>query len=137
MASRKIVIPGRFEGMNEYIAAMNADRHKGNQLKRKRTERVAWICRSQLRGWKPKPPVRIEYMFYEPNRKRDKDNIAGFAHKVVQDGLVNARVLKNDGWDDVDSFADGFAVDRNNPRIEVTIREAASDTTKDGSRQLP
>lgn len=124
MASRVLTIPGRLEGLNEYIAAMNADRHKGNKLKRSRTEEVAWHCRAQLKGWKPKPPVRLSYRYYEPNRKRDKDNVAGFAHKVVQDGLVLARVLKNDGWDDVDGFADDFAVDRRRPRIEITITEA-------------
>lgn len=124
MATRTLVIPGRIEGMNEYIAAMNADRHKGNKLKRSRTEEVAWHCRSQLRGWRPKPPVWLAYRFYEPNRKRDKDNVAGFAHKVVQDGLVLAKVLKNDGWDDVDGFTDSFSVDRKSPRIEIVITEA-------------
>lgn len=124
MASRVLTIPGRLEGLNEYIAAMNADRHKGNKLKRSRTEEVAWHCRAQLKGWRPKTPVRLSYRYYEPNRKRDKDNVAGFAHKVVQDGLVLARVLKNDGWDDVDGFADDFAVDRKRPRIEVIITEA-------------
>lgn len=123
MATRTLVIPGRIEGMNEYIAAMNADRHKGNKLKRSRTEEVAWHCRSQLRGWRPTPPVWLAYRFYEPNRKRDKDNIAGFAHKVVQDGMVLAKVLKNDGWDYVAGFADDFAVDKKRPRIEVTIAE--------------
>ena len=123
MAARTLVIPGRFEGLNEYIAAMNADRHKGNKLKGRRTGEVAWHARSQLRGWRPKGPVRLEYLFAEPNRRRDKDNIAGFAHKVVQDGLVQARVLQNDGWGDVDGFADRFVVDPRRPRIEVTIRE--------------
>ena len=124
MATRTLVIPGRIEGMNEYIAAMNADRHKGNKLKRSRTEEVAWHCRSQLRGWRPKPPVWLAYRFFEPNRKRDKDNVAGFAHKVVQDGLVLAKVLRNDGWDDVDGFTDSFSVDRKSPRIEIIITEA-------------
>lgn len=124
MATRTLVIPGRIEGMNEYIAAMNTDRHKGNKLKRSRTEEVAWYCRSQLRGWRPKPPVWLAYRFFEPNRKRDKDNVAGFAHKVVQDGLVLAKVLKNDGWDDVDGFTDSFSVDRKSPRIEIVITEA-------------
>lgn len=123
MAYRVLTISWRFEGLNEYIAAMNANRHSGNAMKRKRTEQVAWLCKAQLKGWKPKPPVRLEYMFYEPNRKRDKDNIAGFAHKVVQDGMVKAKTLRNDGWDDVQGFADDFAVDWKNPRIEVTIRE--------------
>lgn len=124
MASRTLTIPGRFEGMNEYIAAMNSNRQRGNRMKRSRTEEVAWHCRAQLKGWRPRPPVRLAYLFVEPNRRRDKDNIAGFAHKVVQDGLVLARVLKNDGWDDVAGFADDFTVDPRRPRIVVRITEA-------------
>lgn len=126
MGSRKLTINDRFEGLNEYIAAMNKNRHTGNAMKRKRTDQVAWVCKAQLRGWKPKPPVRLEYMFYEPNRKRDKDNIAAFAHKVIQDGMVKAKVLRNDGWDDVAGFSDDFAVDKKSPRIEVTIREEST-----------
>ncbi len=120
---RVLVIPGRFESLNEYIAAMNRSRHAGNAMKRSRTEQVAMLARSQLRGWKPVPPVRLEYLFAESNRKRDKDNVAAFAHKVVQDGLVEAGVLGNDGWEYVAGSSDSYCVDRARPRIEVRIVE--------------
>lgn len=120
---RVLVIPGRMESLNEYIAALNRSRHAGNAMKRSRTEQVAMLARSQLRGWKPVPPVRLEYLFAEPNRKRDKDNVAAFAHKVVQDGLVEAGVLANDGWEYVAGSSDSYCVDRARPRIEVRIVE--------------
>ena len=41
--------------------------------------------------------MRLTYLFVEPNRKRDKDNVAGFAHKVVQDGMVMDSSLKRLG----------------------------------------
>lgn len=122
---RVLVIPGRFESLNEYIAAMNRSRHAGNAMKRSRTEQVAMLARSQLRGWAPAPPVRLEYLFAEPNRKRDKDNVAAFAHKVVQDGLVEAGVLANDGWEYVAGSSDSYCVDRARPRIEVRIVEVS------------
>lgn len=122
---RVLVIPGRFESLNEYIAATNRNRHAGNAMKRSRTEQVALLARSQLRGWKPVPPVRLEYLYCEPNRKRDKDNVAAFAHKVVQDGLVEAGVLANDGWEYVAGSSDSYCVDRARPRIEVRIAEVS------------
>lgn len=120
-----LIIPGRLEGLNEYIAAMNRNRHAGNALKRARTTEVSLLARSQLKGWKPVPPVRLDYRFFEPNRRRDKDNVAGFAHKVVQDGLVAAGVLGNDGWKWVAGSSDSFEVDARRPRIEVRIVEVS------------
>lgn len=57
---------------------------------------------------------------------RDLDNISSFGRKVIQDALVNAAILKGDGWKYVVGFSDRFEVDKENPRIEVLIREAES-----------
>lgn len=55
--------------------------------------------------------------------RRDLDNISSFGRKVIQDALVNAAVLKGDGWKHVVGFSDRFEVDKENPRIEVRIIE--------------
>ena len=68
-----------------------------------------------------KCPVKIIYRFYEENKKRDKDNVSGIAHKFVQDALVESGILKDDGWDYVIGFSDEFYIDRDNPRIEVIL----------------
>ena len=68
-------------------------------------------------------PVRIKYTFYEPNRKRDLDNISGVAHKFIQDALVKCKVLDNDGWNNIVGFEDHFFTDKHNPRIEVVLEE--------------
>ena len=64
----------------------------------------------------------IHYTWVEPNRRRDKDNIA-FAKKFVQDSLVRMGVLENDGWKQIEYFTDSFAVDPENPRVEVIIED--------------
>lgn len=51
------------------------------------------------------------------------DNISSFGRKVIQDALVKAGVLRNDGWKEIRGFSDRFAVDAENPRIEVEIEE--------------
>lgn len=68
-------------------------------------------------------PAYIAYRFYEPNKKRDLDNISGYFHKVFQDALVKCGVLANDGWCYITGFSDEFYCDNKNPRIEIEIRE--------------
>ena len=84
---------------------------------------ISNAIRTQLKRLTIKSPVQIKYCFYEPNRKRDLDNISGVAHKFIQDALVKCKVIENDGWNNITGFSDHFYVDRQNPRIEVTIIE--------------
>lgn len=91
-------------------------------MKRKAQNVIGHMIKSQLRGVHFTRPVVIRYLWIEPNRRRDKDNVA-FAKKFIQDALVANNVLKNDGWAEIEHFTDDFAVDQKNPRIEVTIQE--------------
>ena len=119
----KLTIEGRLAGLNELIAAERRNKYAGAKIKKDSETLVRWSIRQQLRGVKPKTPVMLHYHFYEPNRKRDLDNVAGFAHKIIQDSLVKEGVLANDGWDYVAGFLDLFDLDKKNPRIEVVIVE--------------
>jgi Holliday junction resolvase RusA-like endonuclease len=119
----KFTIKGHLEGMNDYINACRTNPHKGNKMKRDAEEYISWPIRTQLRGANITKPVMLKYDFYEPNKKRDLDNVSGFAHKVIQDALVKCNILENDGWNNIVGYLDQFYCDRNNPRIEVTIVE--------------
>ena len=87
---------------------------------KRRDQRI--IC-SHLPKVRFKKPVIIAYHFFEPNSKRDKDNIAGYFHKIFQDALIQAGIIENDGWKYIKGFSDDFDVDKANPRIEIEIRE--------------
>ena len=63
------------------------------------------------------------YHWYEPNHRRDLDNISSFGRKVIQDALVKARVLRNDGWKEIVGFEDRFYMDSKKPRVVVEILE--------------
>lgn len=117
-----LIIPGRLPGLNEYIEAERTKKYAGARMKKEAEQRIEWAAKSQLRGVRFKCPVIMHYTWIEANKKRDKDNIA-FAKKFVQDALVHAGVLGNDGWDYVDGFTDAFAVDKKNPRVEVRFEE--------------
>ena len=67
--------------------------------------------------------VHISYLFVEKNKKRDLDNIASFAMKVIQDSLVNSKVLVNDGWEQIEGFTCNFAINKSNPHINIEIVE--------------
>lgn len=121
MMAVKLVIPGTLPNLNDYIEALDRNRHKGAILK-KQTERVIMLCaKSQLRGVSFKVPVVMRYSWYEPTRRRDKDNVSAFGRKCIQDALIQAGVLENDGWNEIDSFFDRFFVDKKRPRVEVEI----------------
>jgi len=120
----KMTIPGLLPGLNEYI---NAERGQGGKyraaaMKKQAENVIGYMVKTQLRGISFKNPVRMHYLWVEPNRKRDKDNIS-FARKFIQDSLVRMGVLRNDGWEDIEGFTDSFEVDRENPRVEVLIEE--------------
>ena len=120
--STKFTISGRLPGMNEYTATQRGNRFGGATMKRQSQRYVeACICAAKV---KPiKSPVRIIYGFYEPDRRRDLDNISGFAHKVIQDALVSAGVLSGDGWKNITGYTDVFGIDKKRPRIEVELIE--------------
>ena len=125
-----LVLNGTMPNLNDYlhgerIAIRKNGKFttKGNAMKQEYQRKVVSAVRSQLRGIHIDKPVKIYYTFYEKNRKRDLDNISAFAHKVIQDGLVQCGLLANDGWKNIVGYSDDFYVDKDNPRIEVTIRE--------------
>ena len=127
-------VPGTLPGLNDYLKAERKFTRRGgsahsvgNDMKQESQMLICNAIRLKLKRLKIQRPVHISYRFYEPNRRRDLDNIAGVAHKFIQDSLVRCGVLENDGWDQITGFSDAFFVDRHNPRIEITIREVEPD----------
>lgn len=118
----KLTIPGRLPGLNELIEAERTNRYKGAQLKKDAERRICAEIRRQLHGVHIRKPVVMRYLWVEPDRRRDRDNIAA-GRKFVQDALVRCKVLQNDGWKEIAGFADDWAVDKARPRVEITITE--------------
>ena len=121
MGAVKLIIPGILPNLNDYISAERQHRQKAAQMKKQTEHIVMLTARSQLRKVKFDCPVVMRYSWYEPNRRRDKDNVSSFGRKCIQDALVRAGVLQNDGWGEIEAFSDCFFVDKKNPRVEVEI----------------
>jgi len=120
----KLTIPGILPGLNEYVDAERSHKgkYKAASMKKQAQNVIGYMVKTQLRGVRFTRPVVIRYLWIEPSRRRDKDNIA-FAKKFIQDSLVESGILRNDGWAEIEHFTDDFDVDPKNPRVEVTIEE--------------
>lgn len=119
----KLTIWGTLPGLNDFIEENRRNYHAGAKLKKEAQFLVVLSARKYLKRWRPAGPVYMTYRWFEPNKKRDKDNIAAGGRKIIQDSLVEAGVLKNDGWNDIAGFRDEFYIDKKEPRIEVEIEE--------------
>lgn len=119
MKSHKIVIPGELPGMNEIIKASKAHFMAYSTMKKDNTETITWLASKVPKMDK----VFLDITWYCQNRRKDPDNIAGGGVKFIFDGLVEAGVIENDGWKQNKGWSNTFKVDRDNPRVEVNIKE--------------
>ena len=113
--------------MNEIIKAAKGAGGTGraySRMKAKQTDAIAWAA---LAAKLPRftVPVHIAFRFVEKDRRRDPDNVAAGARKMILDGLVLAGVLKGDGWAHVAGWTDTFEVG-DQPGVSVTISAATA-----------
>ena len=118
-----LVIKGTLVNLNDYTKACRTNRFCGAEMKEKTEAIITKHIKEQLDGVYFDKPVRLSFGWYEPNRKRDLDNIC-FAKKFILDALVKNGVLVNDGWRWVKGFTDEFFIDKDFPRVEVDIEGA-------------
>lgn len=116
-------IDGEMTDLNTYIRAERSNRFAASTIKKRETQRVAAIAKYIYKIKPAKEPVFITYKWYCKNKKKDKSNIAAFAKKCIEDGLVKAGVLSDDGWENIQGWVDEFYVDDKHPRIEIIIAE--------------
>ena len=116
-------IQGTLPTMNEYLASEARHPQAGAKMKRDNLQIVSTYLRRDLKRWKTDKPLIIHYRFFEPNKKRDKDNIAFMVLKTVHDAMQKCGVITNDGWANIENFTFDFFVDSINPRIEVYLEE--------------
>lgn len=122
----KFTIYGRLDGLNDYTLANRRNRYAGATMKRKNEELVQYAINTQIPAARYSGKVRLHFSWYEPNKKRDKDNIC-FAKKFILDALVREGTISADNWSGIDGFTDDFYIDKEQPRIEVEITEALNE----------
>lgn len=118
-----MTVEGRLTSLNEYVRAERANRYKAASVKRAETRRVRDAAVAQgAPSFDPSRPVTVTITFYEPDMRRDADNV-GFARKFVLDGLVAAGVIADDSRGHVPRCPDRVLTDRERPRVEVEVSD--------------
>lgn len=96
---------------------------KGAIMKREWQQYISVFIRKDLRGVKIEKPVIIHYRYFEQNRKRDFGNIHAPCQKFVEDALQECGTIINDNQRYIVGFTADFAIDKDNPRVEIEIEE--------------
>lgn len=117
-----LTIYGTLPNLNDYTKACRSNRYVGANMKVKAEDIISGHIKEQIPNVHYENTVELKFRWYEPNKKRDLDNIC-FAKKFILDALVSNGTIKADGWKGVIGFTDEFFVDKENPRIEVEINE--------------
>lgn len=122
MGKLKLVYRGRLPAMNEIIGANRRNFYLGNKLKQKTQQDIAAQLLLQKRGVEFQEKVNMRIWFYEPNQRRDEDNVKS-GLKFLLDALQAIKILKNDSPKYLHIESDEVFVDRENPRIEIELEE--------------
>ena len=121
MANQTFTISGRLPGLNEIINTSKGHWSSYRKLKNDAMETVQWhILQHKI---KPVGKAQIIIKCYEPNARRDADNVLAGAWKIILDAMQKAGTIEGDGRKYIEIVAAPVEVDRVNPRIEVEIRE--------------
>lgn len=125
-------IAGRLPGLNELVAArmirgraVNARGKrwsKYSDIKRQCEERIALAAQSQRFVPQGK---HFNYLCVEPNQRRDPSNISAGAVKMIEDALVKAGLLGNDGWSHVEGDTRYYHYSPNEEGVFVVAQECA------------
>jgi hypothetical protein len=94
-----LFVSGRLPGLNELLnqkATVSGNWNGYNRLKCQWYGQIALLVRA--RGIQPQPAGFMTFLFLEPTRKRDPDNLVAGGAKLLFDSLVGAEVLPGDGW---------------------------------------
>ena len=118
-----LAIFGKLPTLNEYINAERTSKYLAAKMKKEAQDHIGWHVLHQLKGVRIEKPVHMFFDWFSTNRKTDPDNISSYGRKLILDAVVGCGVLKSDGWKQIKSFTDCFAVDKENPRVIVRICE--------------
>lgn len=119
MIKQQFAIAGRLPGYNELHTANWRLSHR-----RKTDAMNAVLFYARLARLKPcAKPVAVAIRCFEPNARRDRDNVASGACKVILDALQRCGVLAGDGQRYVTAVSCAVEVDRERPRVEVELEE--------------
>ncbi|WP_066689097.1 RusA family crossover junction endodeoxyribonuclease [Christensenella intestinihominis] len=107
-------IPFRLPGLNEFLRAAKGNKYQAARIKKCVDQDIALFLHGKVER-----PVHVTFVWLEPNRRRDKDNVA-FGKKFILDALQKKGVLPDDGNKWISGFTDEF-IYRKGEGVIVTL----------------
>lgn len=123
---QEFFIPLRMPGLNEFLKEAYTSKYAAGAMKKEWTELTTLYARQAKLGHFTEPII-VEFHWYEPNFKRDQDNVA-FAKKFIFDGLQdkNYPVISNDNHRWVKGFSDHFHYE-GKEGVKIVMKEVKYD----------
>lgn len=117
MKKTKILLKYKFENLNDIIRTSRGNYRYANKVKREEMEYVKYMTLStpKIRNY----PIKMRFIWHITNKNSDIDNLVG---KNIIDGLVNARILKNDNLGCIEEITYNAVVD-DEKYVEIIIEE--------------
>jgi Holliday junction resolvase RusA-like endonuclease len=103
-----ILLPHKFITLNTYIEAERINKYKAAQLKKHHTYIAYLFFRARKDFFQSASfPVKLNFVWLLKNKRNDLDNVV-FARKFILDGMVAAKLIKNDGQYFINGFSDAI-----------------------------
>lgn len=124
MSNLRLVYYGQLPGLNELISENRRNKYAGAKQKKVWRGGLASIFRAQMirqgiEGVRKHATIHIG--FFEPDRRRDDDNVFG-GLKLILDAMQDAGVIIKDSPRYCHILPERF-YDKGNPRVEIEIEE--------------
>lgn len=110
-------IPIRLMGLNEYVNLCRLNKFEAASRKKELESAIMMFLHGTVTE-----PVHITFLWLEPNRRRDKNNVV-FAKKFILDAMQKKGVLPNDNNNWVSGFTDEFVYGKGEG-VVVTLEPA-------------
>lgn len=118
----KFTIKGKLPNLNDYITECRGNKYSANKMKASVENVIVFYIKLAKLRPVTNYPVKLKITWYEENMRRDIDNVT-FATKFIQDAMVKAGIITNDGQKQINALEHEVLIDRKNPRIEIEIIE--------------
>lgn len=114
-------IPTLLPELNEYINAERSNRYRAAKIKKTATATCHYSCLNLRYKVNQNFRYDVRIIWYLPDRRKDPDGVS-FAIKFILDGLVSAKVLKNDGAKNIGSITHDFIYGKGS-KVVVELKE--------------
>lgn len=112
----KFEIPFRLPSLNDYIKECRNNKYGAATYKKQIENNILWVLKNVKQ--KVHEPITVNFIWYEGNYKRDKDNVCS-AKKYILDALQKSSILPNDNNRYILGFTDSFVYNQGNKVIVI------------------